>query len=94
MYYSHNFFSKPAMECRVHFIYGFPSSDIDIEQLADAMLPRSKYKFSTYLENVKTVAARLKALCEAGHIAERKHIMESVEHLNSGRHSSFKLLES
>lgn len=94
MYYSHNFFSKPAMECKVHFIYEFPSSDTDIEQLADAMLPRTKYNFSTYLENVKTVAARLKTLCEAGHMAEQKHITESVEHLNSGRHSSLKLLES
>ncbi|KAK6449333.1 hypothetical protein FP744_10005583 [Trichoderma asperellum] len=53
------------------------------KQLADAMLPRTKYNFSTYLENVKTVAARLKTLCEAGHMAEQKHITESVEHLNS-----------
>lgn len=63
-------------------------SNSDTEQLADAMLARAKYNFSTYLENVKKVAARLKTLCEAGHIAEQKHIAESIAHLNSGRHSS------
>lgn len=52
------------------------------------MLPRTKYNFSVYLENVKRVATRLKTLCEAGHIAEQKHITQSIEILNSGRDSS------
>lgn len=68
-----------------------PYADFGIEQLADAMLPRTKYNFSIYLENIKRVAARLKTLCEAGHIAEQKHITESIESLNSGRHSSLKM---
>lgn len=57
------------------------------------MLPRTKYNFSIYLENVKAVAARLKTLCEAGHVAEQKHIAESIEILNSGTHSSLKMLQ-
>ncbi|UKZ63902.1 uncharacterized protein TrAtP1_005123 [Trichoderma atroviride] len=57
------------------------------KQLADAMLPRTKYNFSMYLENVKKVAARLKTLCEVGHMAEQKHITESIGFLNSEIHS-------
>lgn len=48
------------------------------------MLPRTKYNFSIYLDNVKKIAARLKTLCEAGHIAEQKHIAKSIESLDFG----------
>lgn len=68
-------------------------SDIDIEQLADAILPRTKYNFSIYLENVKRVATRLKVLCDAGHIAEQKYITASIEILDSGRDSSPMMLQ-
>lgn len=90
MYYSHNYFSKFAMgyKCSLHKLF----SDIDIEQLADAMLPRTKYNFSIYLDNVKKVAARLKTLCETGHIAEQRHISESIEFLNSGTDSPLGML--
>lgn len=88
MYYSHNYFSKFTMgsACLYNLF-----SDMDIEQLADAMLPRTKYNFSMYLENVKKVAARLKTLCEVGHMAEQKHITESIGFLNSGNDSSLRM---
>ncbi|KAL6909248.1 hypothetical protein GGI43DRAFT_172447 [Trichoderma evansii] len=53
------------------------------KQLADAILPRTKNNFSSYLENVKRVATRLKVLCDAGHVAEQKYITASIEILDS-----------
>ncbi|KAM0454436.1 hypothetical protein ACHAPV_008306 [Trichoderma viride] len=53
------------------------------KQLTDAILPRTKYNFSIYLENAKRVATRLKILCDAGHVAEQKYITASIEILDS-----------
>jgi hypothetical protein len=49
----------------------------------DAMLPRAKYDFPIYLDNIKKTATRLKTLCDMGHIAEQKYIMERIEILDS-----------
>jgi hypothetical protein len=82
MYYSHTFFSKLTDTKRS--VHSSSLFNIRIEQLADAILPRTKYKFSMYLENVKRVATRLKTLCDAGHIAEQKYITASIDILHTG----------
>ncbi|KAL7935702.1 hypothetical protein V8C35DRAFT_297994 [Trichoderma chlorosporum] len=52
-------------------------------QLTDAILPRTKFRFPLYLENVKAAAKRLGMLCETGHIAEQKHVRDKIEVLDS-----------
>ncbi|KAJ3521898.1 hypothetical protein NM208_g13090 [Fusarium decemcellulare] len=57
------------------------ASDKWTKQLLDAVLPRTKYDFNTYLDNVKKAAARLKMLCEIAHAAEQKDMKDRVEFL-------------
>ncbi|PYH64452.1 uncharacterized protein BO88DRAFT_374348 [Aspergillus vadensis CBS 113365] len=53
------------------------------KQLTDAILPRTKYDFPTYLDNIKKSTTRLKALCELGHMAEQKDIKGYLDVLHS-----------
>ncbi|UKZ46840.1 hypothetical protein TrVGV298_001051 [Trichoderma virens] len=52
-------------------------------QLSDAMLPRTKYKFPTYIGNITKASARIKTLCEVGHMAEQKDIKKTIDVLHN-----------
>ncbi|KAK0636782.1 hypothetical protein B0T17DRAFT_89961 [Bombardia bombarda] len=53
-------------------------------QLTDALLPRAKYNFDLYRQNIAKTAERLKMLCDTGHAAEQKYIKDRIDDVDSG----------